>query len=136
MLNKTASGAPAAPPVFAIALISACALAYEVLLMRLFSLIQWHHFAYMMISVALLGYGAAGALLTLIANRLQSFAKVFAVSASSFGVCALLCFVAAQRLQFNPLELLWDPQQPLKLLVIYLLLFVPFACAGFCICLA
>ena len=28
--------------------------------MRLFSIIQWHHFAYMMISVALLGYGAAG----------------------------------------------------------------------------
>ena len=131
-----AASAPAAPPVIAIALISACALAYEVLLMRLFSIIQWHHFAYMMISVALLGYGAAGALLTVVAHRLQSFAKAFVVSAAGFGVFALLCFVAAQRLEFNPLELLWDPQQPLKLIVIYLLLFVPFGCAGFCICLA
>jgi len=34
-----------------IALVSATALAYEVLLMRLFSIIQWHHFAYMMISL-------------------------------------------------------------------------------------
>ena len=30
--------------------------------MRLFSIVLWHHFAYMMISVALLGYGAAGTL--------------------------------------------------------------------------
>jgi len=44
----------------ALSLVSAAALAYEILLTRLFSIIQWHHFAYMMISVALLGYGAAG----------------------------------------------------------------------------
>jgi len=44
----------------AIAVISASALAYEVLLMRLFSIIQWHHFAYMIISLALLGYGVSG----------------------------------------------------------------------------
>src|SRR5256885_16103017 len=48
------------PPLLAIAMLSAATLGYEILLMRLFSVIQWHHFAYMMISVALLGYGAAG----------------------------------------------------------------------------
>ena len=45
---------PAQPPYPAIALLSVAALGYEILLMRLFSIIQWHHFAYMMISVALL----------------------------------------------------------------------------------
>ena len=44
-------------------LISASALAYEILLMRLFSIVQWHHFAYMVISLALLGYGASGTFL-------------------------------------------------------------------------
>ena len=53
------------PPLLSIALISAAALAYEILLMRLFSIIQWHHFAYMMISLALLGYGASGTFLVL-----------------------------------------------------------------------
>ena len=38
----------AGPPLIAIALISAAALAYEILLMRLFSIILWHHFAYML----------------------------------------------------------------------------------------
>ena len=49
-----------APPLLSVALISAAALAYEILLMRLLSIIHWHHFAYMIISVALLGYGASG----------------------------------------------------------------------------
>jgi len=53
------------PPLLAIALLSASALAYEVLLMRLFSIVQWHHFAYMVISLALLGYGVSGTFLSL-----------------------------------------------------------------------
>jgi len=42
-------------PRLSIAIISASALAYEVLLTKLFSIILWHHFAYMIISLALLG---------------------------------------------------------------------------------
>ena len=46
---------PPRPPLLSVALLSAAALAYEILLMRLFSIIQWHHFAYMIIiSLALL----------------------------------------------------------------------------------
>ena len=40
-------------------LVSAAAIGYELLLMRVLSIIQWHHFAYMIISLALLGYGAS-----------------------------------------------------------------------------
>ena len=43
----------ARPPYGSLALLSASALAYEVLLMRLFSIIQWHHFAYLVIALAL-----------------------------------------------------------------------------------
>ena len=45
--------------------VSAAAIGYELVLMRMLSIVQWHHFAYMVISLALLGYGASGALLTL-----------------------------------------------------------------------
>jgi hypothetical protein len=45
----------AAPPVIAVALISAAALAHEILLMQLLSIIPRHRFAYMIISLALLG---------------------------------------------------------------------------------
>ena len=50
----------------AISLVSAGVLAYEVLLARLFSITQWYHFAYMVISIALLGYGASGTFLALV----------------------------------------------------------------------
>ena len=126
-----------APPVIAVALISAAALAYEILLMRLFSIILWHHFAYMIISLALLGYGASGALLTVAQSAVaRHFAPLFSAAAAAFGVSAIGCFVLAQRVPFNPLEILWDPRQPLYLLAIYLLLALPFLCAGACVCMA
>jgi len=108
---------------------------YEILLTRLFSIIQWHHFAYMMISVALLGYGAAGTFVALTRGTLlRRFDAVFASGALLFGITAVAGFSLAQRVSFNPLEILWDPEQPLRLLAIYGLLFVPFFCAATCIC--
>lgn len=125
------------PPYLAVFLLSASVLSYEVLLMRLFSIIQWHHFAYMMISVALLGYGAAGAFVSLTQQHLgKGFTGVFAIAAGLFGLTALLAFLAAQRVGFNALEILWDPRQLPRLGFIYALLILPFFCAATAICLS
>jgi hypothetical protein len=125
------------PPLWSVGLISAAALAYEILLMRLFSIIQWHHFAYMMISLALLGFGASGSFLVLARGWLEGrYRSAFIANAAGFGASSTLCFLAAQALPFNALQLAWDPRQPLWLLVIYLLLFLPFFCAANCICLS
>ncbi|HJW11787.1 MAG TPA: hypothetical protein VJ598_08370, partial [Albitalea sp.] len=127
---------PDRPPLAAIATLSAAALGYEILLMRLFSIIQWHHFAYMMISVALLGYGAAGSFVALARRRLlDRYAQVVVAAAALFGVLAVAGFLLAQRLAFNPLELLWDPLQPLRLVAVYGLLLPPFFCAATALCL-
>jgi hypothetical protein len=127
---------PARAPLAAIALLSASALGYEILLMRLFSIVLWHHFAYMMISVALLGYGAAGTFVTLARPALVAhYERIFVGAAALFGVFAVAGFVLAQRVAFDPLELLWDPRQPLRLLAVYALLIVPFFCAATALCL-
>ncbi|HTF66246.1 MAG TPA: hypothetical protein VK638_26530, partial [Edaphobacter sp.] len=47
----------------ALLLVSASVLSYQVILVRAFSIGQWHHFSYMVISIALLGFGASGTLL-------------------------------------------------------------------------
>ena len=121
----------------AVALISAAILAYEVLLARLFSIIQWYHFAYMVISIALLGYGGSGTFIALARERMAPRAgPAFAVLAALFGVSAIACFALAQRLPFNPLEIVWDPTQLLLLLALYALLTVPFFCGAACIGLA
>ncbi len=111
----------------AIAIISGSALAYEILLMRLFSIIQWHHFAYMMISLALLGYGASGTFLAIRRDRLgQNFPSAIILNMAGFSVTMPTCFLLAQQLPFNPAELFWNSLQPLYLLAIYLILAMPF----------
>jgi hypothetical protein len=128
---------PTSPPLAAIAVLSAAALGYEIMLMRLLSIDLWHHFAYMIISVAMLGYGAAGAFVALSQRSLlPRFEAVFTSAASAFGITAVAAFLLAQRMQFNPLELLWDWRQPLRLLAVYALLSIPFFCAATCVCLS
>ena len=121
----------------ALAAISAATLAYEVLLVRLFAIIQWHHFAFMAISIALLGFGASGTVLAIWQDRVRSrFTVIFAGSSVLFGIFAPASFILAQALPFNALAVVWDPRQLLYLPAMYLLLVVPFFCAATCIGLA
>lgn len=116
-----------------IALLSLAALGYEILLMRLFSIIQWHHFAYMIISLALLGYGASGAVITIFQRKLDShFAVTYPAAIALFGISAIAAFLLVQQLPFNTEEVMWDWRQSGWLLLMYLLLAIPFlfaACA-------
>ncbi|HEV7929032.1 MAG TPA: SAM-dependent methyltransferase, partial [Nitrosospira sp.] len=109
----------------------ACVLAYEVLLTRLFSIVLWHHFAYMIISAAMLGYGASGAALTLLKDKVASHVGIAYVTATA-GMAVLMptAFLLAQQVPFNPLELLWDNTQLTGLLAIYLLMMLPFFFGG------
>ncbi len=123
-----------AMPRFSIALLSACSLAYEVLLMRLFSIIQWHHFAYMIISLALLGYGASGTFLCLYRQALLArFSGAFLLNLLLFAITMPAAFMLVQAIPFNPLELLWDGRQVLYMLALYLILSIPFFFAANCI---
>lgn len=81
-------------PLFSISLLSATALAYEVLLMRLFSIIQWHHFAYMIISLALLGYGISGTLIALFQKQLlKHFNFAYPALLILFSLSTLICYL-------------------------------------------
>lgn len=115
-------------------LVSAAAIAYEILLVRLLSIIQWHHFAWMIISLALLGYGASGTAIALSRRWLEPrFEYAFAVSALLFSLTLVACFELGQQLPFNALEMVWSPRQFLYLSLMYLVFMVPFFFAASCI---
>lgn len=115
----------------AIALISGAALAYEILLIRLFSIVEWHHLAFLIISLALLGYGASGTLLALAREPLlRNFHLAAAIAASGFGIMSLGAFLIAQRIELNSLEIFWSTRQFGRLFLLYLLFAVPFFCAA------
>ena len=118
---------PAGSYLFAIAVISASSLAYEVLLIRLFSIIHWHHSAYMVISLALLGYGVSGVFLALNRYALQRrFSTVVMANMLLFSFSEPVCYAVAQLIPFNPDEILWAPVQWGYLFCLYLLLALPF----------
>ena len=121
----------------AVALISASALAFEVLLIRVFSIAQWHHFAHMVISLALLGYGASGTALVFLRRWLLArFAISFPVLAAAFGMAVPLSVWATGLLPLNMPELPWDRAQPVYLVAVYVVLAVPFFFVGMAIGLA
>lgn len=121
----------------AVATIAAAVLGYEVLLVRLFAIVQWHHFAFMAISIAMLGFGVSGALLAVFRARAALRARpLFVASASAFALAAPAAFLLAQRVPFNALEVVWAPADLLWLALIYVILVVPFTLGAGCIGLA
>lgn len=115
------------PPLLSIGLLSASLLAYEICLMHLFAIIQYHHFAYMIISLALLGYGSSGTFLAIFRERLRGrYAEYYVSCVVLFSSTALLSFLLAQAVPFNGLELFWDIRQTAYLALLFLLLFLPF----------
>ncbi len=128
----------------ALLLVSASVLSYQVILVRAFSIGQWHHFAYMVISVALLGFGASGTLLAALqrgqANAVMllpaSQVRWFAISATSFAIALPVSFWLTQRVPFDAYLIVWETRQVLYLGCYYLLLFVPFFAAASAIGLA
>jgi len=124
-------------PLISITLLSASALGYEILLMRLFSIIQWHHFAYMIISLALLGYGVSGTFVGIFRDALlRRFSGWYIILIALFGLSTIGAFLITQRLPLNPEEIFWDSRQPWLFASVFLLLAVPFFFAASAIALA
>ena len=130
-----------------VALLAGSIIAYEITLVRLFSIAQWHHFAHMIISLALLGFGASGTAISLtqrwlMGNQWKSdevarrFHNTYTICGLLYSISVVGCFVLHQYVPFNPLMLVWQPSQVLSIFVLYLILSVPFFFGAACIGLA
>ena len=135
------------PYFFSVALLAGSIIAYEITLVRLFSIAQWHHFAHMIISLALLGFGASGTAISLTQRWLMGGRSKSNVVGqrlhNAYTICGLLysigvvgCFVLHQYVPFNPLMLVWQPSQMLSIFALYLILSLPFFFGAACIGLA
>src|SRR5574342_247578 len=93
----------------AVCLVSAAAMADEVLLIRLLSLRFWPHFVPLVVSLAMLGFGAAGVALALLRHPLGR---------------------ASQRVPLDPFLLLWEPSAWPPFALFLALLALPFLLSG------
>ena len=102
---------------------SLSSLAYELTLIRIFSLTLWYHFAFMVISIAMLGIGASGTLLSVV-PALRDLRRI-----PAYGL-ALAIGIPVSYLLADPVRLSWDRLQVLYIGVYYLVLGVPFLAFG------
>jgi spermidine synthase len=131
-------------------MVSAAMLAFEIILTRLFAVTQWHHFAFISVSVALLGLGASGTWLALYPlerdrhllqchtaeERDRTLLERLAAAAGLFAIGILLAYLAMNHVPFDSYRLAWERRQLLYLALYYAALVVPFFFAGLCVGLA
>lgn len=114
---------------WALGLLSAALIALQLALMQSFAISQWHHFAYLIVAVALLGFGAAGTLLAL--YRTWALRHGATLLPLLLLACALAMALATGRAptlfgRFDTYLLPYEPLQSLWLLAVILLLSLPF----------
>jgi MFS family permease len=126
----------------AVFLIGFSTLAFEVLLTRIFSISQWNHLSFMVISIALFGFAASGTYLSIYnARRSQrphafSMHRATAILVVLYTAATILAFVALNNSPLDYFRLPVEPIQSVYLVVAYLLLALPFFFSGLIVALA
>lgn len=129
--SMTMTGAGAArlsiPFYLTVGLIAGAIIAYQIGIMRVFSIGTWAHFGSLVVSIAMLGFGVMSAVMCIgtgIFHRRWSL--LIKISLLSFGPLMILGNTLAQDVGFNPIALVSDPAQKVKLFQLFVLYFVPF----------
>jgi hypothetical protein len=114
--------------------ISAAVLMLEITLTRVFSATMWYHFAFMSISLALLGGAAAGVFVYLVRDRFppEQLQGQLYRSTMLFSIAIATCFIIFLRIPFD-VDILKPPLKLtaiLQLALIYVVLAIPFFMGG------
>ena len=126
----------------AVFLIGFSTLAFEVLLTRIFSIGQWNHLSFMVISIALFGFAASGTFLSIYNARRGrhphsfSIRKTTAILIVLYTATTILAFIALNNLPLDYFRLPVEPIQSVYLLIAFILLALPFFFSGLIVAVA
>jgi len=114
-----------------VGVLAAAALLLESTMTRLLAVTQFYHFAFLVISLALLGYGASGTLLV-VSSRLQNanLNRVLLFVSFGFTVCVGIAYGVVNLLPFDSYAIAWDRRQIAYFILYYLVLTLPFLMSG------
>lgn len=114
-------------PAIAVFLVSMAVIGLELALMRCLAIASWHHFSYLVISTALLGFGASGTLLTLVGQRMERHFELWsAFIALAFAFSVPITFRIAQTLPLNIQYAFYSLPQAGLAILYHALIFIPF----------
>jgi len=112
-------------------LVSMSVLVLEFNLTRVLSVSLWYNFAFMVISVALLGTGISGVALNLFERLLKIPTDlILTVCSAVYGISVIGSFILMNLIPLDPFSLLSHSEQMIYLPLYYLLITIPFFFAG------
>ncbi|MCP3976528.1 MAG: hypothetical protein GY720_18730, partial [bacterium] len=113
-----------------VAATSASGLIFEIALTRVFAVTQFYHFAFLTVSMALLGFGASGTALATFPRLGAGGPRRWTWLAGLQGVATLAAYAVSNSLPFDSFAMAWDRTQIIYLAIYYLTLAVPFFFGG------
>jgi len=116
---------PSPVDLFALALLSAATLTFEVVLTRFFAIQQFHHFAFVVISLGVMGSAASGLLLALRPRH-----PPLGLLSLAFALSVALADLTINFLPFDSYAIAWDPKQLFILINYFLAAGAPFLFSG------
>ncbi|HOO43116.1 MAG TPA: hypothetical protein PLC77_05320 [Bacteroidales bacterium] len=120
---------------WAVGLLSAGMIAFQLSLMQILSICQWNHFAYMVISMAMLGLGTSGTVLFFLKKKLLKKKELYVPALmilTSVSMVAILFFSGRVFGGFDSYLVFYQKKHYADLLLTYFVLYIPFflgACA-------
>jgi spermidine synthase len=116
-------------------LLSLATLLLELALTRVLSVSLWYHFGFLVISTALLGFGASGVTLALWTGLRERADLDLGLGTCGivFAVGVVFSFWLMQRIPFDPFSVAVDHRQFLFMPIYFLLVALPFFCSGLAI---
>ena len=111
----------------AVGLGAGAVIALQIDIMRVFAVGNWTHFGSMVVSLAMLGFGLTSAVMAIAKNWFaRHWLAIASVALGLLGPLAVGANLYIQRLGFNPIYLVSDPNQKWKLAEIFLASLTPF----------
>lgn len=115
----------------AVGLIAGAVIALQIGIMRVFAVGSWAHFGSMVVSLAMLGFGLASAVMCVRTRWYdRHWRAVAGVALMAFGPLMVVANLSAQQLPFNAIFLVSDPSQKWRLFANFMLYFLPFLAAA------
>ncbi|MCI0412539.1 hypothetical protein L0222_07020 [bacterium] len=111
-------------------LISAATLLFEISLTRVFSVFFFHHFAFLIISTALFGFGLSGIFLFFFQKRIGNLKNSLSLGALLFAITILICYQIILLLPHQFKDIADNPRQIVRLVFYYAILIIPFFFSG------
>ena len=84
---------------------------YQVCLLRIISIADYYHFAFLIVSIALLGFGASGSFMYFFIGRFKEPGRLLIFFSFCFSASIVVSFLVSNLIPFDSFKIAWELKQ-------------------------